>query len=156
MERINKDFSKILSDDELQATALQIDAAVSEIIEIGKEREKIYGNRAEIMKRIKELTTEIQLAESDAIMNIQGSGKDAFGVIDGRKIFLTNDTARDAYRREASRKERTELGKLEGQAEYINQEYYRLTDHYNEKVEVLHGLQAKAKLQSAYLSYLGC
>lgn len=154
MEKPTKEFTKLLSDDEIQATALQLDAAISEVIEAGKDRETIYGNKASLMKRGRELQTEIKLAESEAIMKVQGSGKDAFGIIDGRKIFLTNDTARDAYRREASREERTELSQVESQIVEIDVALGKATDTFNTKVEVLHGIQAKARLQAALLEYL--
>lgn len=154
MERIPKDFAKFLSDEELQATALQLDTAVSEIVDVGTQREAAYGDRAQLMKRVKELTTEIQLEESEAIMKIQGSGKDAFGYIGGTKIFLTNDTARDAYRREASRKQRVELAEVEGAVAEIEANLSKANDTFNVRVEALRGIQAKARLQAAMLEYL--
>ena len=154
MEKPTREFIKILSDDELRATALQLDAAVSEVVTAGEQRESVYGEKAVLMKRGRELQTEIKLAESNAIMQIQGNGKDAFAIVDGRKVFLTNDTARDAYRREASRAERTELAKIEGQLMQIDVTLGKASDVFNTKVEVLHGIQAKAKLQAALLEYL--
>ena len=154
MERIPKDFTKILSDEELQATALQLDATVTELMEIGKEREGIYGDRAALMKRARELTTEIQLAESDAIMQIQGIGKDAFGIVDGRPVYLTNDTTRDAYRRNASKAQRIELAEVEGKIAEIEANLAKLNDDFNAKVEARRSIQAKANLQAAYLGYL--
>lgn len=154
MGNINKDFIGVLSNEELKATQLQLDTAVSELIEIGTQRESVYGDKAVLAKRARELQTEIQLAESDAIMNVQGSGKDAYGIIGNRKIFLTNDTARDAYRREASRKEREELAQVEGQLDKINTELFKITDSFNTKAEALRGIQAKARLQAALLESL--
>lgn len=154
MGNINKDFIEVLSNEELKATQLQLDTAVSELIEIGTQRESVYGDKAVLAKRARELQTEIQLAESDAIMNVQGSGKDAYGIIGNRKIFLTNDTARDAYRREASRKEREELAQVEGQLDKINIELFKITDSFNVKAEALRGIQAKARLQAALLESL--
>lgn len=154
MERIEKDFTKILSNEELEATVLQLDATVTELMEIGKERESIYGDRATLMKRARELQTEIQLAESDAIMQIQGSGKDAFCVVDGRTVYLTNDTARDAYRRNASKAQRIELAEVEGKLAEIEANLAKLTDSFNTKVEARRSIQAKANLQAAYLEYL--
>lgn len=154
MGNINKDFIEVLSNEELKATQLQLDTAVSELIEIGTQRESVYGDKAVLVKRARELQTEIQLAESDAIMNVQGSGKDAYGIIGNRKIFLTNDTARDAYRREASRKEREELAQVEGKLDKINTELFKITDSFNAKAEALRGIQAKARLQAALLESL--
>ena len=154
MGNINKDFIEVLSNEELKATQLQLDTAVSELIEIGTQRESVYGDKGVLAKRARELQTEIQLAESDAIMNVQGSGKDAYGIIGNRKIFLTNDTARDAYRREASRKEREELAQVEGQLDKINAELFKITDSFNAKAEALRGIQAKARLQAALLESL--
>ena len=154
MGNINKDFIEVLSNEELKATQLQLDTAVSELIEIGTQRESVYGDKAVLAKRARELQTEIQLAESDAIMNVQGSGKDAYGIIGNRNIFLTIDTARDAYRREASRKEREELAQVEGQLDKINTELFKITDSFNAKAEALRGIQAKARLQAALLESL--
>lgn len=154
MDNVNKDFTKILSDEELQATALQLDATVTELMEIGKEREGIYGDRAVLMKRARELQTEIQLAESEAIMQIQGSGKDAFGIVNGQKVYLTNDTARDAYRRNASKAQRIELAEIEGKIAEIEANLAKLNDTFNAKIEARRSIQAKANLQAAYLQYL--
>ena len=65
MGNINKDFIEVLSNEELKATQLQLDTAVSELIEIGTQRESVYGDKAVLAKRARELQTEIQLAESD-------------------------------------------------------------------------------------------
>lgn len=154
MDNVSKDFTKILSDEELQATALQLDATVTELMEIGKEREGIYGDRAALMKRARELQTEIQLAESDAIMQIQGTGKDAFGIVDGRPVYLTNDTARDAYRRNASKAQRIELAEVEGKLAEIESRIMKINDTFNAKIEARRSIQAKANLQAAYLQYL--
>lgn len=154
MESINKDFTQVLSNEELKSTQLQLDTAISELIEIGQQKEQVYGNKAELMKRARELQTEIQLAESNAVMDIRGSGKDAYGVIGTRQIYLTNDTARDAYRREASRKERGEQAQVEGQLEKLNAELAKITDSFNTKAEVIRALKAKASLQAALLAYL--
>ena len=154
MEKPTKEFTKLLSDDELQATALQLDTAISEVVAAGERRESVYGEKATLMKRGRELQTEIKLAESNAIMQIQGNGKDAFAIVDGRKIFLTNDTTRDAYRREASRAERTELATVEGKIIQIDIELGKANDTFNTKVEALRGIQSKARLQAALLEYL--
>lgn len=154
MEKIPKDFSKILSDDELQATVLQLDSAVRELVEVGTQRENAYENRSVLLKSVRGLQTEIQLAESDAIMQIQGSGKDAYAIVNGIKIALTNDTSRDAYRHNASRNYRQELAVYEGELAKLNSDLDRLNDMYNAKVDALRGLQAKANLQAAYLNYL--
>lgn len=154
MEKPTRDCIKILSDEELQATSLQLDTAVSEVVAIGAQREGTYSDLSLLRKRARELRTEIELVESDAIMNVQGSGKDAFGIIGGRKIYLTNDTVRDAYRREASRKERQELAEVEGRLAKIDGDLFKLNDAFTVKVEALHGIQAKARLQAALLEYL--
>lgn len=154
MDNVNKDFTNFLSEEELKATCLQLDAAVAEVIEIGTEREGYYGDRAALMKRARELQTEIQLAESDAIMQIQGTGKDAFGIVDGRPVYLTNDTARDAYRRNASKAQRIELAEVEGKLAEIESRIMKINDTFNAKIEARRSIQAKANLQAAYLQYL--
>lgn len=154
MDNINKDFTNFLSEEELKATCLQLDATVAEVIEIGTEREGCYGDRAALMKRARELQTEIQLAESDAIMQIQGTGKDAFGIVDGRPVYLTNDTARDAYRRNASKAQRIELAEVEGKLAEIEGRIMKINDTFNAKIEARRSIQAKANLQAAYLQYL--
>ena len=92
--------------------------------------------------------------ESDAIMQIQGTGKDAFGIVDGRPVYLTNDTARDAYRRNASKAQRIELAEVEGKLAEIESRIMKINDTFNAKIEARRSIQAKANLQAAYLQYL--
>ena len=155
MEKPTTEFTDLLTKDALQTTMLQLDAAVNDIIAVGKERETVYGNRAELMKLARQLQTEIELVESEAIMNIKGSGKDATATLpDGRTVYLTNDTARDAYRKNASAYQRKQLATTEAELEKIGADLFRLGDKYNESAAVSHSLQAKARLQAAMLEYL--
>lgn len=151
--------SPLVSDDSLQATLLQLDTSVTDILKAGDANEAAYQAKAELMKKARLLETDIQLTESEAIMAIQGTGKDAFGIItdaDGKekKVTLSNDTQRDAYRRFFSQKARKELADVEAEIRRIDVEMARAKDAYNAKQEAINCIRVKATLQANVLAFL--
>jgi len=151
--------SPLVSDETLQATLYQLDTSVSDILAAGDANEAAYQEKAELMKKARQLETEIQLIESEAIMNIQGTGKDAFGILtDGegnqKKVYLNNDTQRDAYRRHFSQVARKELAEVEAEVRRIDINLARAKDAYNAKQEAINCIRVKATLQANVLAFL--
>lgn len=144
----------VLDAHKLQETILQLDTAVGEILEAGKANEAAYQNKADLKRRFRTLDTEIKLAESEAIMDIQGNGKDAFVMIGDKKTALTNEQSRDAYRRMASKKLREEQASVEADLDKIDVNIARAKESYNAKQEASQNIRIKANLQAALLNFL--
>jgi len=143
-----------VDDDKLQASLYQLDTGVGDILAAGTAVEASYQNKAEMVKRSRQLETEIQLAEAGAIMEIQGTGKDAFAVVGGKKIAITNDQSRDAYRHTISRELRAEKATVDASITKLDIDIIRAKDGYNAKLEAFHGIRVKANLQAAILNNL--
>ena len=159
MEDIKKytvpvEFSGIIDPIKLSDSINQLDSATAEILAAGKANEAAYGNKADLFKRSKELNTEILLAESEAFMQIQGEGKDAYAFVGGARIALTNDKIRDAYKITASKEEREELGIIESQLAKIDVEIAKAKETYFATQESSQNIRAKANLQAALLNFL--
>lgn len=149
----------VVTDAQLLNTIAQLDAAVSDILEAGKRQEETYQNKADLVRRARQLETEIQIMETDAINTICGSGKDAYGFIyhkDGTsvKVALANDTQRDAFRRHYSADSRKELASVEADIRAIEVAQIKAKEDYDAKKEALSCIRAKAQLQAATLTYL--
>lgn len=151
--------SPLVCDETLQATLYQLDTSVQDILAAGDANEAAYQEKADLMKRARQLETSIQLTESEAIMNIIGSGKDAYGIItdaDGKekKVMLNNDTQRDAFRRHFSQVDRKELAEVEAEVRRIDINMARTKDAYNAKQEAINCIRVKATLQANLLAFL--
>lgn len=151
---IPADHMEILNVEKLHATISQLDSATADILEAGEKNEAAYSNKADLVKRAKELETEIQLAESEAFMNVQGEGKDAYAMVGGNKIALTNDKARDAYRIMASKQQREELAQVTSQIAKIDIEIQKTKETYYATQEACQNTRAKASVQAALLNFL--
>lgn len=154
--RIN---TPVVTDEQLINTISQLDAAVSDILEAGKRNEETYQEKAELVRRARQLETSIQLTESEAICTIIGSGKDAYGIWTDEhgnsvKVSCTNDTQRDAFRRMFSAADRKELASVEAEIKAIEVAQFKAKDDYDAKKEALSCIRAKAQLQAAALNFL--
>lgn len=147
-------YSPLVSEAKLAETLYQLDTAIAEILEAGKQQEDTYQNKAELLKRQRALDTEVQLCEANALMQIQGQGKDAFVTVNGFRVAMTNDASRDAYRRNASKDLRTDQALVESQIASIDVALSKARDAYASKQEALNGIRVKANLQAALLAYL--
>lgn len=149
----------VVTDAQLINTIAQLDVAVTDILEAGKRNEETYQSKADLVKQARQLETEIQLIEAEAVNTICGTGKDAYGIIyneDGTsvKVSVTNDTQRDAFRRHFSADERRELARVESEIRAIEVAQFKAREDYDAKKEALNCIRAKAQLQAAALTYL--
>lgn len=151
---IPKTSTPLVDEDKLQATIYQLDTAVADILAAGNVVEETYQNKAELLKRARQLDTEIQLVEAAAVMEIQGTGKDAFVMHEGKKVAITNDTSRDAFRRTASNDLRKQRSEIEAEITKLDIEQARARDAYNAKLEAFQGIRVKANLQANILASL--
>lgn len=152
---IPKTATPLVDEDKLQATVYQLDTGVSEILAAGTAVEAAYQNKAELLKQSRQLDTEIQLEEAHAIMSITGTGKDAYAILDnGTRVAITNDTARDAFRRMASKDYRTHQSTIDADVAKIDIDLAKAKDAYATKLEALACIRAKANLQANILANL--
>lgn len=154
-KNIPADYVSILEAGKINDTLNQLDSATAEILAAGQANEAAYGNKADLMKQSRELETEIQLAESEAFMQIEGEGKDAYAVVAGKKVPLTNDKSRDAYRVMSSKAQREQLAQVTSQLAKIDVEIARAKETYYAKQEASQNIRVKANVQAALLNFLG-
>jgi len=117
------------------------------MLEVGANEIMLVRNEGDekpaLLKRRRELETEIKLAEASAIME------------DPNFVTLKNETQRDAFRRVKTTKQRTELAGVEGQLEAIDAKIQQeRTDREALKLAT-ESAQKKATLQAALLEFLG-
>lgn len=149
----------VVTDEQIINTVSQLDAAVADLLEAGRKQEETYQNKADLVKKARQLETEIQLVETDAVINIVGTGKDAYGMVtdskgNAVKMPLNNDTQRDAYRRHFSADLRREQARVEAEIKAIEVAQFKAREDYDAKKQAVECIRAKASLQAAALTYL--
>lgn len=148
------EYLPIINAQKLQDTLQQLDGAVSDVITAGEKRESSYGEKRDLLKRKYELEGRIEVEEAQALMEVKGDGKEAHAIVNGEKVSITNDKARDAYRRYASKEARTELAQVEGQLAQLDVDRFRATDAWETAKAVADLVGNKASLQAALLNFL--
>lgn len=148
------EYFKILGPEGLDYTFTALDSAVSSQLEAGNKREAAHRDRSDLVRRRAQLETSIKLTEAEAIMNIVGTGKDAYVMVGEKMTYMPNDTARDAYRRTVSKVEREELAKVNGEIAAIEADIVRAKDGWDTAKEASDTLRAMANAQAALLNFL--
>jgi len=150
-----RDNHPVVSDSELQLTVNHLDGGISDIIEVGSKKEELYSNKADLLKEIRQLETEIELAEAEAIMEIRGeSSRSQYIMREGEKVAIGNDTAREALMKNKSAKYRKKLAEKEAELARIDQQLSEVNDEKSTVKESNESIRAKARLQAALLNYL--
>ncbi|WP_262372755.1 hypothetical protein [Sutcliffiella horikoshii] len=147
-------YLKIISPEKVQDTFDQLDAVVQDVVAKGASKEGAYGNKAEKLKLKRQLETEVELKESEALMDIRGEGKEAHVIMGDQKVSLTNDKLRDAYRKNASRAERQRLAEVEADLAKLEIHQYQANDSWSTAVEAAGVVKAKANLQASLLNFV--
>ncbi len=145
---------RILGPEGLDYTFTALDSAVSSQLEAGNKREAAHRDRSDLVRRRAQLETSIKLTEAEAIMNIVGTGKDAYVMIGEKMTYMPNDTARDAYRRTVSMEDRKALAQVNGEIAAIEADIVRAKDGWDTAKEASDTLRARANAQSALLNFL--
>lgn len=146
-------FLGVLEPQKIYRVMEGLDASISDIMQLGKELEAAYANRAELIRQKMEINDEIKLVESEAIMNIRGDARSQYVLIGNEKVALSNEQARDAYRRLSSKEQRIRLTPVEAQLEYIDAEISRIKDKQSTIREANENLRAKAYAVAAVFNY---
>lgn len=144
------EFFPVIQPDALRKTLEQIDAVAGEVIATGKARENAYGNKAELVRATTNLETAIKLAEAEAFMQVSGNKV----TVNGIEIALSNDTNRDAYRRQASKAERQQMAQHSGDIAALDVDYRKADDAFKAAVAAQELVSAKAHVQAALLNFL--
>jgi len=148
-------YSKLLSPEAIETTVARLEAGIVDVMADGKAVEEAHANRPALMKRQRELVTEIKLAASKAIMEAESDGKNMVVMgPNGTKIPLTNAEQRDAYRRNYSAKLRQEQAEAEGAIAQIDALIARAKESREKTVQVVESLRAIASVQASLLQYL--
>jgi hypothetical protein len=157
-QRVPYSFINVLNPDVIARTIEQLDAGIQDLIEAGRHREAEYAEKSALMREMTQMETAKKLTEANALMRIENDGKDYVWREnpDGTRFkqYLTNDKMRDAYRRLASEKERTELAKLNGEIGAIDVNLARARDNWEKVKAVTDLVKSRAAVQSALLEFL--
>jgi len=152
--QIPAEYVPVIHPKQLSDTFEQLNMSVSDILEAGRLRSEASGGKADLLRRKTQLEAAIQLTESEAIMKIRGEGKEAHAIVNGEKVSLTNETARDAYRRNASAEERRQLAEVEAQLAALEVAAMQANDRWFATKDACESVRAKASLQAATLNFL--
>lgn len=147
-------YLSIISPESLKLTLDQLDFAIQDVEAKGRDKEDAYGEKGPLLRRKTQLDTDIKLAEAEAIMEIRGEGRSQFVIIDDHQVSLTNDTARDAYRRKASSAQRTDLAAVEAELAQLDISIAQKNDAWYTAKETAETVRAKSNLQAALLNFL--
>lgn len=150
----NHEYLSIINPQKLEDTLQQLDQAVVDVIDAGTKREESYGEKRDLLRRKYELEGRVELEEADALMTVRGEGKTAHAIVNGETVSLTNDKARDAFRRYASKETRTELAQVEGQLSQLDVDRFKATDGWETAKEAADLVRHKAALQASLLNFL--
>jgi hypothetical protein len=151
---IPSEYIPVLRPEALADTMAQLDSAIGDIIEKGKAKEEAYGEKGKDVKRKWQLEGAIKVTEATALMQIQGSGKDAFAMVNGQKFPCGTEQLKDAYRRLASAEQRNELAEVEGDIAKQDIEVFKANDAWYTVKDAGDKIAAKASLQAALLNFL--
>lgn len=154
MGKMLKVSEQVLSPVDLDKTLGDLTAYQYQFTLLRQRVQQASDQKGNLLRSKFTLETEISLAESDAIMSIQGEGKDAHVVIDGVKIPMTNDTARKAYMQSVAQDERLALAEVEGQIAQIDADRFRLNDEISILQQEMSAAQSKANLQASLLQFM--
>jgi hypothetical protein len=152
--QVPAEFMRLISPDALQATMNSLDLAISVEAGASDAKEASYGNKGDLLRQKAQLDTSIKLTEAEAFGKVQGEGKAQYVNVAGEKLYLTNDTARDAYRRMESKLDREELAKVNGELGRLEVAQFKATDAWYGAKGVADNIGKKADLQAALLNFL--
>jgi len=152
--QVPAEFMRLISPDALLATMDSLDLAITAEAQASDAKEASYGNKGDLLRQKAQLETSIKLTEAEAMSKVQGEGKSQYVNVTGEKLYLTNDQSRDAYRRTESKKDREELGRINGELGRLEVDQFKATDAWYGAKGVADSVGKKADLQAALLNFL--
>ncbi|MCO5387831.1 MAG: hypothetical protein NHB14_20910 [Desulfosporosinus sp.] len=152
--QVPAEFMQLISPAALAETMDSLDRAISAEAAASDAKEASYGGKGDLLRQKTQLETSIKITEAEAMSKVQGEGKSQYVNVAGEKLFLTNDQTRDAYRRMASKSDREELARINGELGRIEVDQFKATDAWYGAKGVADSVGKKADLQAALLNFL--
>lgn len=120
-KKVPTEYERLIQPKEIELVKSTIDDAILDLAAAGREVDESYSDKGDLLKKISQLRTAIQIKEAEAIMTLGGEQ----AVIDGKTARVKTGAEQDMYRRYMSREERTELSKLEGELQAIDVDIHK-------------------------------
>lgn len=152
--QIPSEYHPLLSPAELNQTFKQLDDAMSEVANAGYAKEMAYTGMGDLKAAVKAASAAVALKEAEAFMQIKGDGKDAYAIVDGEKMSVTNDKAREALRKHHAKEEHKMLSDAQTQVDIKQYYIEEKTVAYERAVELSRIVNNKATLQGNLLLFL--
>lgn len=144
-------YDSIITPDKIQFVNNLVDTTLEDVTALEAQVEAAYGERASLVKRIKQLDGDIKLTEATAFMNMVG---DNLAVIDGRNVKLNNGEMRDMYRRYVSKDLRSERTAKEADLAQIESKLALLKDKWDMTKTSANLVEARSWAQGNLLKFL--
>lgn len=151
---IPAEYIPIISPDKLGDSVAAIEAAITDVLAAGQQKEALFEEKGPLLRRKFQLETSIELTESEAMMKIQGEGKTAYVQIGSEKVYITNEETRKAYRRQAAKTEREELAKVDGDLNALELKVIIATDDWERAKKAADLVERRAFVQGNLLNFL--
>lgn len=152
--QIPYEYLAVISAQRLADTVEQLDAAVHEVTNAGLNKESMFHGKGELLKQLTTLETQISITEADAYMTVEGSGRDQFAMVGDKKVLLSNDDARKAFRIASTKVLLERKAELEGQLRVMEINAQRANDAWYKAKGAVDCVKAKASVQAALLNFL--
>lgn len=143
-------YHELITPEKLVEDLQLVNSALQDVANAGQAVDDAYANRSELVKRITQLETNIELDEAEAFMMLDGNK----AVIDGKTTTLSNDKLRDAYRKYVTRDLRTELADLEADLKAIEIDIFKAKERQDEARQSASILKARLHVQANLLKFL--
>lgn len=148
----------VISPDRLAWTAKALDDIAKDYIDAGQARDAAYRDKGDLVKRMENLENDLKITEANLFMKTKYDDKGKAYVDDpagtGERLYLTNDTARDNYRRYMTQDLRRQISEVSGDLKKIEVELDKAKDTFTTVVEAAGAIRAKAAVQAALLNFL--
>lgn len=144
-------YESLIVPDKIQYVNSMVDATLEDLVKIEDEVEKAYGDRANVIRTVKQLDAEVKLVEATAFMKISA---DNTVEIDGKKVKLANAEMRDAFRRYSSKDQRAQLSEKESELAAIDSSIALMKDKWDITKSSANLVEARAWAQGNLLRFL--
>lgn len=147
---MNNQYDSIITPEKIQYVNSLVDATLEDVSTLEDQIEKTYGDRASLVKAIKNLDGEIEVTEATAFMQLNGDTVE----VDGKNVKLSNDKLRDMYRKYVSRELRKEKTEKEADLAEIESNLALLKDRWDMVKSSANLVEARAWAQGNLLKFL--
>jgi len=151
---IPAEWVHLVNPDQLFDTLNQLNGTGQALTEAGNAKARATNGKGDLLKKQQTTKTAIKLTEAEAIMQIQGTGKDAYVMVGDARQPVGTEQMKDAYRRSMSKWRREELADIDGDLMKLEADAISKTDDWNTAKEAAENARARAYLQARILEYM--